>query len=163
MKRTILLITVLIISIGIIQFVNSRSNVSEEKSVDGVLDDFHDAASKADGDRYFGHFATNAIFLGTDAEERWTLKEFEAYAKSRFNRGQGWTYTKNSRFIYFSTDENTAWFDESLNNANYGECRGSGVLIKSGGVWKITQYNLTIPIPNSLARSVVDMIRNENK
>ena len=32
-----------------------------------------------------------------------------------------------------------------------GSCRGSGVLVRSGDDWLITQYNLTIPIPNDLA------------
>ena len=35
-----------------------------------VLDDWHQAASVADEARYFGHFAPNGIFMGTDATER---------------------------------------------------------------------------------------------
>lgn len=48
----------------------------ETKAINAVLDDFHDAAAKADGDRYFKHFAPRAIFLGTDATERWSVDEF---------------------------------------------------------------------------------------
>ncbi len=163
MKLVILVILLFIVSMGLLPFVMCTTTVSEEKSPTEVLDDFHDAASKADGLRYFNHFAEDAIFLGTDGTERWTVKEFKAYANPYFDKGRGWTYTKKSRHIYFSPDGATAWFDEALENVKYGECRGSGVLIKSGGVWKIVQYNLTIPIPNSLARKVVEMIRNENK
>ncbi|HEY6136276.1 MAG TPA: nuclear transport factor 2 family protein [Thermoanaerobaculia bacterium] len=43
----------------------------------------------------------------------------------------------------------------------HGECRGSGVLRKIGGEWKISHYNLTIPIPNALAKRVVEMIRSQ--
>ena len=49
-------------------------------SVTAALDDFHDAAAKADEDRYFGRFAPGGVFLGTDATERWDVKAFRAYA-----------------------------------------------------------------------------------
>ncbi len=163
MKRMIILILMFVVSMGLLPFVTCTSTISEGKSPAEVLDDFHDAASKADGTRYFSLFAEGAIFLGTDGTERWTVREFKAYANPSFDQGRGWTYTKKSRHIYFSPDGNTAWFDEALENTNYGECRGTGVLINSEGAWKITQYNLTVPIPNSLASSIVDMIRNENK
>ncbi|MEM9802988.1 MAG: hypothetical protein AAGA20_21875, partial [Planctomycetota bacterium] len=32
-----------------------------------VLDDWHEAAAVGDRDRYIGHFAPDAVFLGTDA------------------------------------------------------------------------------------------------
>lgn len=128
-----------------------------------VLNDFHQAAAQAEGKRYFDHFAPEAIFLGTDATERWTLTEFKAFAQPYFNQGKGWTYLLKFRQIYFSQDRNTAWFDEMLENESYGICRGSGVLLKIDGGWKIAQYNLSIPIPNALAKQVVGMIKNENK
>ena len=39
-----------------------------------MLDDFHDAASEADGERYFAHFTSDAVFIGTASEERWDLE-----------------------------------------------------------------------------------------
>ena len=135
----------------------------QNNSVSEVLDDFHDAAAKADGDRYFNHFAEGAIFLGTDAAERWTVPEFKEFAKPYFDHGQGWTYTVEVRHIYFSADGNTAWFDEILTNKYYGKCRSAGVLTKIEGKWKIIQYNLSIPIPDSLAKTIVEMINNETK
>jgi hypothetical protein len=39
-------------------------------AVAGVLDDWHDAAAKADEPRYFAHFSSDAVFMGTDATER---------------------------------------------------------------------------------------------
>jgi len=58
-----------------------------------------------------------------------------------------------------SVDGTTAWFDEILWNDSYGTCRGTGVLVLSGGVWRIAQYNLTIPIPNDLARGFAKTIK----
>ncbi len=131
----------------------------DERAVSAVLDALHDAASKAQFDRYFGLFAEDAVFLGTDATERWSVADFKAYAKPIFDEGRGWTYTPTERHVYIARDGRTAWFDERLENANLGETRGTGVLVREGGTWKIAQYNLTIPIPNALAREVVRMIR----
>ncbi len=44
-----------------------------------------------------------------------------------------------------------------------GACRGSGVLVLSGGAWKIAQYNLSIPIPNDLADGVTKQIAEHAK
>ncbi|WP_457652759.1 nuclear transport factor 2 family protein [Rhodocaloribacter sp.] len=131
----------------------------DERAVSAVLDALHDAASKAAFERYFGLFAEDAVFLGTDATERWSVAAFKAYAKPIFDQGRGWTYTPTERHVYIARDGQTAWFDERLENANLGETRGTGVLVREGGTWKIAQYNLTIPIPNALAREVVRMIR----
>jgi len=46
-----------------------------------------------------------------------------------------------------------------LENETLGTTRGSGVLVKEKGEWKISQYNLTIPVPNQLAREFVARIR----
>ncbi|MCI0631404.1 MAG: nuclear transport factor 2 family protein, partial [Phycisphaerales bacterium] len=108
--------------------------VSEE-AVTLVLDELHDAASKADGKRYFALFAPDAVFLGTDATERWPIGEFRRYAQARFDTGTGWTYmlVKDKRFISVSQDGSIAWFDELLQNAKYGVCRGTGVLRRVDG------------------------------
>ena len=127
--------------------------------IGAVLDDFHDAATHADGDRYFSHFAPNAVFLGTDPAERWPLEVFRTYAAERFATGVGWTYVKTERNVEIGPDGTIAWFDELLENEKYGTCRGSGVLVRREGRWKIAQYNLTFTIPNDVALEVVDVVR----
>ena len=119
------------------------------------------AAARAEERLYFDCFAPNAVFLGTDATERWSLAEFRAYAHQRFKEGQGWSYAVRARHITIAPGSTTAWFDEVLENARLGECRGSGVLVLLEDEWKIVQYNLTIPIPNSLADDFVRLIRDE--
>ena len=130
-----------------------------ERQVSEVLDALHGAASEADFDRYFSLYADEAVFLGTDATERWTREEFIAYTKVRFDGGTGWTYMKLERHISIAPNGETAWFDERLENEGLGETRGSGVLVREDGGWKIAQYNLTIPVPNELARDVARQIR----
>lgn len=122
--------------------------VAAERDVAGALDDFHDAAAHADESRYFAHFAPDAVFLGTDATERWDLAAFRAYAHSRFASGKGWVYHPQRRSVSFAKDGTVAWFDEDLMGEKAGPTRGSGVLVSSGGHWLIAQYNLTFTIPN---------------
>lgn len=130
-------------------------------AVSAVLDALHHNASVADEEAYFTLFAPEGIFFGTDASERWTVEQFRAYAHRRFATGRGWTYVlrAGTRHVEFDPTGTVAWFDEILDNATYGETRGTGVLRLIDGNWKIAQYHLTIPIPNALADSVVGMIR----
>jgi ketosteroid isomerase-like protein len=134
------------------------SATNDRGAIDHVLDDFHRAASDADEARYFGHMSADAVFIGTDAGERWTVDKFREYAHPHFAAGKGWTYTPRDRKVALHGD--VAWFDELLDNAKYGECRGTGVLRRENGRWKIVQYSLSIPIPNEVAGDVVKMIRS---
>jgi SnoaL-like protein len=131
---------------------------SPAERVGTVLDDWHQAASVADEPRYFGHFAPNGVFMGTDATERWTVPAFRAWAKPHFDKKKAWSFKPRDRHVDFSADGKTAWFDEMLDTPNLGLCRGSGVLVLLGGSWKIAQYNLSIPIPNAMADAVVKQI-----
>ncbi|MGA2213959.1 MAG: nuclear transport factor 2 family protein [Bryobacteraceae bacterium] len=131
---------------------------SPTQQVAAVLDDWHKAASVADEPRYFGYFAPNGIFMGTDATERWTVTQFRAWAKPQFERKSAWSFKPRDRHIDFSADRKTAWFDEILDTPNLGVCRGSGVLVWLGGKWKIAQYNLSVPIPNALVDGIVKLI-----
>jgi ketosteroid isomerase-like protein len=136
---------------------------AEAAAVSTVLDTFHTAAARADEEAYFALLAPNAVFLGTDATERWDKAAFRAFAHPYFAKGQGWTFTARDRHIDVSRDGHVAWFDELLDSASYGECRGTGVLEKGEGGWKIVQYHLTIPMPNDLAKEFVARIREAKK
>jgi len=125
-------------------------------AVSRVLDDWHDAAAKADEGRYFGHFAAGAVFLGTDATERWTLPQFRAYAHPHFEKGKAWSFRAIRRDVTFSGD--IAWFDEDLDTPNLGPARGSGVLVLQNREWKIAQYNLAITIPNERMKDVKALV-----
>jgi ketosteroid isomerase-like protein len=124
-----------------------------------VLNDFHDAASKADFDRYFSHWTDRSVFLGTDATERWVGREFQEFARPHFGKGKGWTYRPHDRHVSLVPGGQTAYFDELLDHEKLGLCRGSGVLARQGGGWKVLQYNLSIPIPNDLADEFAQRIR----
>lgn len=104
---------------------------ADEPAIRQLLDDWHAAASRADGEGYFGVMEGEAVFLGTDPGERWTRAAFEGYCRPYFSKGVGWTYEPRERHVQVQGE--VAWFDELLWNDKYGDCRGTGVLRKSGG------------------------------
>ncbi len=128
-------------------------------AIEVVIDDWHAAAAEADEERYLGHFTTDAVFLGTDASERWTLDEFTEYVREHFPRG-GWAYTPHDRHVSLGADGKLAWFDEQLSNDGYGELRGTGVLRRQDGDWRIAHYSMTLTVPNGVASRVVQLIRD---
>ena len=151
--RRLFFITLLLASCASVPAGDPRADVAV------VLDDWHKAASVADEARYFGHMTSDAVFMGTDATERWDVKAFRDYAHPHFAAGKGWTFVPRSRNVIVAPSGDVAWFDEVLDSASYGECRGTGVLRRESGTWKIAHYNLTIPIPNDLAKEFVGRIR----
>lgn len=120
------------------------------------MDDFHDAAARADEARYFAHFAPDGVFLGTDATERWNVAAFRAYAHPYFARGKAWAFRSIRREVTVRGD--LAWFDEDLATQNLGPARGSGVLSLRDGRWLIEQYVLSITIPNEKFRAVRELL-----
>lgn len=118
----------------------------ERAAIDAVLDDWHAAAAASDEERYFAHLTADAIFLGTDASERWDPAQFRAYAHAPFSAGRGWRMRSVRRDVIVRGD--LAWFDEDLDTVNLGAARGSGVLVREEGRWRIAQYNLAITVPN---------------
>jgi len=114
----------------------------------GFEQDTAAAAARADEDAYFAFFTPDAVFLGTDPTERWTRDTFRQWAHPRFAKGKAWEITSTHRWISVSGDGNVAWFDEDAVSTTLGPVRGSGVLVRVGGAWKIAQYNLSVPIPN---------------
>ena len=126
-------------------------------AVEAVLDALHDRAAAADFEGYFALYAEGAVFLGTDRDEYWPLADFKAYTRERFATGTGWTYVPTERFVHVNGA--TAWFEERLQHARYGETRGTGVLVQTKDGWRVAQYNLTLPIPNDLFVSVAEDIK----
>ena len=131
-------------------------NAGEAKQIAAMLDSFNVAAAKADFNTYFGFYTEDAIFTGTDATERWNKKQFMEWAKPIFARGRAWDFKALQRNIYFDETGKLAWFDELL-NTQMKICRGSGVLVKEGGAWRVKQYILSTMVPNDLLDTVIKL------
>ena len=126
----------------------------QKKNISKVLDDLNTFAATADYKNYFDLYAEESTFIGTDATEIWNKKEFMAWAKPFFDKGKAWNFRSLKRSITFSKDGTYAWFDEIL-DTQMKICRGSGVLEKIGGKWKIRQYVLSTTVPNEVIDEVV--------
>ena len=120
--------------------------------INALLDGLHQDAHEGNFQSYFARYTSDAIFLGTDKTERWTIDEFKAYAKPAFADGNGWTYSVVER--NWEGDGDIRWFDEILFNEKLGHCRGTGVVQLIEGEWKILHYALTMLVPNEIAAEV---------
>ena len=125
---------------------------SDDLAIHSQLDRLHQMASQANFDDYFALYASDAVFIGTDAGERWTIDEFKAYAEPHFLVGRGWTYRTIERHIM--GEDSVRWFDELLWNEKLGPCRGSGVVVKVGDDWLVSHYVLSLAVPNQIAGEV---------
>jgi hypothetical protein len=159
MKKTIVLLFIWLISACSAEHSSTSIDIFAEKaSIDSTVTAWHKAAADANFDSYFELLADSSIFMGTDATEYWTKSEFMEYSRPYFEKGKAWTFYASIRRIYVDKSGIMAWFDEELVTENMGPCRGSGVLKKVNNAWKIEHYNLSIPIPNDLVRSIVSGI-----
>ena len=150
-------ISVLILFMGTVLFGQS----DEKILITEALDDWHAAAGSADFDTYFGLMTEDAVFIGTDATENWQRDEFINYAKPHFDKGRAWNFTAVERNIYVNGEANIAWFDELL-DTQMKICRGSGVLKKVNGKWKIAHYVLSIAVPNENVDELVKLKGEED-
>lgn len=124
----------------------------ENEKINALLDGLHQDAHEGNYQNYFSRYSSDAVFLGTDKSERWTIEEFKAYAEPAFSDGHGWTYKVIDRNL--EGEDDIRWFDEILFNKKLGHCRGTGVIQFIDGEWKIAHYALTMLIPNSVAEEI---------
>lgn len=140
-------ILLICLSLGFFNGFTSIAQNSSKEKIDQLLVAWHEAAANADYDVYFEKMADKSIFIGTDPTENWNKKEFQKWAKPYFDKGKAWSFSTLERNIFLEEDCEIAWFDELL-DTHMGICRGSGVVAKENGEWKVKHYVLSIEIPN---------------
>lgn len=124
-----------------------------EKNINLTMDAWHKDVANSNFDAYFNTMTNDAIFIGTDASENWTKKQFMEFSKPYFDKKETWNFKPLERHIFISDDGKTAWFDELLDTWMH-LCRGSGVLIKQNNGWKLKHYVLSVTVPNDSIKSV---------
>lgn len=129
-------------------------------AIGAVIDNFHDAAAHGDKTRYLDQLTDDAVFMGTDEWERWPKQpDFIDYVGSRFKDGTGWKYQSVERTIKISDSSEFAWFDEVIFSASNGRFRGTGVLSRQDGRWKIAHYAMSFLIFNENWDDVIELSR----
>jgi hypothetical protein len=134
----------------------SAQNSTDKTVINEVLTKWHQAASEANFDNYFSYMATDGVFIGTDATENWQNQAFKVFSKPYFDKGKAWSFTALERHVYIDENTEFAWFDELL-DTQMKICRGSGVLQKINGQWKIKHYVLSMTIPNDKVKEVIEI------
>ncbi|MCG9971235.1 nuclear transport factor 2 family protein [Christiangramia crocea] len=130
------------------QVKNTEQNIlSTKRNIIKNLDAWHKAAAKANFKDYFNLMTDDAVFIGTDPTENWNLQEFKEFSRPYFDSGKAWSFKAIERNVYHIENRRFAWFDELL-DTHMGICRGSGVMVKENGKWKVQHYVLSITIPN---------------
>lgn len=127
-----------------------------QSKLDEIIDQWHVDASKGNFESYFGVTNNQFIFLGTAPGERWNKEEFMGFCKPYFARGEAWIFYPSNRVWEFSKNKKVAWFDEDLSTWMEG-CRGSGVMVKEKGKWKLAYYNLTVLIENEKIQPFIEL------
>ena len=125
-----------------------------KKEINSRLDAWHKAAAETNFDIYFNIMTDDGVFIGTDATENWQNSDFKEFSKPYFDRGKAWSFSSIERNIYFTNG--VCYFDELL-DTQMGICRGSGILIKVNGDWKIAHYVLSIAVPNENVGALTKM------
>lgn len=131
----------------------SHAQDSSKEHINSLLEAWHDAAARADYMDYFSKMADESIFIGTDPTENWEKDAFAKWSKPYFDKGKAWSFSTLERNIFLKENYDIAWFDELL-DTHMGICRGSGVVTKEDGEWKVKHYVLSIEIPNENVEEV---------
>jgi hypothetical protein len=157
------IVRLLFVGIG---FVTSHMAIAQKRdtlAIHQFINAWHTAAAQANAEIFFGAMADNAIYIGTDATERWTKQEFIKFAKPYFDKGKAWDFKPYNRAIHVSKNGRYVWFSELLTTW-MGVCRGSGILEKTSTGYKIEQYHLSVTVPNDLINDFITLIENfQNK
>ena len=156
MKNKILLLFLISFSMNL-----CAQEIKSKKEINSVLDAWHKAAGEANFDTYFRLMTTDGVFIGTDATENWQNQAFKEFSKPYFDRGKAWNFTAVERNIYVNDTNDFAWFDELL-DTQMKLCRGSGVLKKVNGSWKIAHYVLSIAVPNENVDELVQIKKEKD-
>ncbi|MDX1652074.1 MAG: nuclear transport factor 2 family protein [Brumimicrobium sp.] len=135
------------------EILSSRENTVK---INELIDNWHEYAAEAKFEPYFDAMADSSVFIGTDASEIWSKKEFMKFSRPYFDKGKAWSFHPINRNIYFSEDHSIIWFDELLDTW-MGTCRGSGVLVYQNDSLKIKHYVLSVCVPNDDMNMIISV------
>ena len=121
-----------------------------------LLHDIHHAATVADAPRFFAAFAPEAMIFGSTA--RLTLARYRALREPYLARGQGLPSTLLEHRIHLSSSGELAWFEELVNVFDHDRLRGTGVMRRVDGDWKLVHYSAMILVPRQLAGDLAERV-----
>ena len=129
------------------------------QQVNAFVDNWHDDAAHARM-RYFDKMAPDAVYVGTDRDELWQRDAFREWGRKYFEGKQAaWVFHASRRNVYATPDGSLIWFDELLDTENMRHCMASGVIRKTAAGFEIVHYQLSLAVPNAVARQVIEVVK----
>lgn len=134
----------------------ANADAALSAKVNAFIDAWHDDAAHARM-AYFDKIAPDGVYIGTDKRELWHKDAFQQWAQPYFAGKSAWAFKATVRHVYTSADGATVWFDELL-DTQMGPCQASGVLRRTKAGFEIEHYQLSMAVPNEVAKSVTALI-----
>jgi hypothetical protein len=129
------------------------------RQVNAFVDGWHDDAAHARM-AYFDKIAPDGVYIGTDRGELWQRDAFREWGRKYFEgKRAAWVFHASRRNVYASSDGNTIWFDELLDTENMGHCMASGMIRRTPAGFEIEHYQLSIAVPNEIAKQVTSLVK----
>lgn len=130
---------------------------SDLTAITHTLDEWHAAASLGDSSGFFSRMTPDAVYIGTDATERWTRTSMGKDLGKHFDGKKAWHFIASNRHYAATGNPNVIHIDENLQTW-MGPCRGSGLVRKINGKWYISLYNLANTVPNAHIKEYVSLL-----
>lgn len=128
------------------------------QQVNAFVDGWHDDAAHARM-RYFDKMAPDGVYIGTDRSELWQRDAFREWGRKYFEgRQAAWVFHPTRRNVYATPDGTLIWFDELLDTENMGHCMASGVIRRTAAGFEIVHYQLSLAVPNDVAKQVLGIV-----
>lgn len=161
MKKTLFFSSLILLFIACDKKESKQSITASKVEINELLNQWHKDVANYNFDNYFDSMSADAVFVGTDATEVWNKEAFKAFSKPYFDKKQTWDFKPILRNVYIDESTRTAWFDETLDTW-MGVCRGSGVVERDNGEWKIQHYVLSVAVPNEDVKQIVSIKKRKD-
>ena len=141
----------------------SPEGIFAQGTIAGVLDAWHGAAAAADEEKYFSYFTPDAVFLGSDASERWTRDEFRKWAATVLRPGQGLELQGGVAVDLLLAGPRRGMVRRGARHAEHGPVPGIGCSRPRGRLMADHPVQPLRPIPNDLVDEFTKRIGEEAK
>ena len=125
--------------------------------MNAFVDAWHDDAANARW-AYFDKIAPDGVYIGTDRTELWHKDAFKAWAKPYFERKKALGLQGDPAQRLHVRPMARPSGSTSCSIPQMGPCMASGVLRRTAGGFEIEHYQLSMAVPNELAKTVTQLI-----
>ena len=126
---------------------------SAEQEIGAVIKKMMDALNEGDATKLDALLSDRpgAIHIGTDPSERWTKQQLLANIKEAMSVGGNEVRAEHDE-VHVDVEGDVAWTEGTGKFVNESGAqravRITGVLVREGGEWKVTQAHASIGLPN---------------